>query len=79
MSIFNANAKFYVLMGTVADIRKAERSVEIENFLEKTAGEEWMLKLLVREPVKMTIKEVVLPAEVEEEVNEQMEEDKEEE
>jgi len=52
LSIFNANAKFYVLMGTVADIKKADRSVDIENFLEKT-GDEWMLKLLVREPVKL--------------------------
>jgi len=34
LSIFNANAKFYVLMGTVAEIKKDDRCVEIENFLE---------------------------------------------
>lgn len=53
LSIFNTNAKFYVLMGTVSDIKKAARSVDVENFLEKT-GDTWMLKLLVREPVILT-------------------------
>ena len=52
LSIFNANAKFYVLMGTIADIRSADRSVDCENFLEQVTGE-WVMKLLVRDPVKL--------------------------
>ena len=74
LSIFNANAKFYVLMGTVAEIKKDDRCVEIENFLEQS-GDEWILKLLVREPVKLTVTVIEDEEMVKEEENKTVEED----
>lgn len=54
LSVFNNNSRFYVFMGTIADIKSQQRSIDVENHLELAqAGDGWCLKLLVREPVNV--------------------------
>jgi len=50
LSVFNHTCKYYVLMGTVAEIKTMSRSLDIENFLE--LDQDLRLDMLVREPVK---------------------------
>lgn len=53
LSVFNTSLRFFTLMGTPVDIKAKERSLDVKDYLElATSGDGWMLKILVREPVK---------------------------
>ena len=53
-------------MGTIAEIRKVDRSLDCENFLAMISGK-WVMKLLVRDPVKVIQPKVIDPIEKPEE------------